>query len=62
MESKGCFPTGHVAAVVGLMKLKKQEQLQSTEAEHCCPGQGSTLMRQQVGRKADECQGVPLSH
>lgn len=56
---KGCFFTGHTAAVVGLMKLK--EQLQSTEAEHGCPGQGRTSMRQQVGRKADESQGVPLT-
>lgn len=35
MESKGCFPTGDVATGVGLMKLKKEEQLQSTEADHC---------------------------
>lgn len=57
MESKGCFPTGHVAAVVGLMKLKKEEQLQSPEAEHCCPGQGSRLVKQQVGRKQRSAKG-----
>lgn len=57
MESKGCFFTGRVAAAVGLMKVEKEEQLQSAEAEQGCPGQGSTWMRQQVGRKAGECQG-----
>lgn len=48
---------GHMAALMGQMKLKKDKQLQSTEAEHCWAGQGRTLMRQQWGGKQMSAKG-----
>lgn len=43
-------------AVVGLIKLKKEEQLQSKEAEHCCPQAGEDVNQAVC---VEESGGVP---